>query len=140
MRASIYRKLTFTDTIIPYTSSHPTQHKYAAVKFLRNRLNTYNLHREEYQQELNVIHNILYNNSFPIKPQRPSYLTPKQQQSSPVPEHRWATFTDVGKETTYITNIFKHSDLRIAYRTNNTLHNHLVHKNQNPNKFVLSGV
>jgi hypothetical protein len=40
---SIYRKPTFTDSIIPYTSNHPTQHKYAAVKFLYNRLKSYGL-------------------------------------------------------------------------------------------------
>jgi hypothetical protein len=89
---------------------------------------------------VNIIHNILYNNSFPIKPQKLSNLTPKQQQILPTPKCRWATFTYVGKETTYITNIFKHSDLRIAYRTNNTIHSHLTHKNQNPDKFSLSGV
>jgi hypothetical protein len=66
---SIYRKPTFTDSIIPYTSNHPTQHKYAAVKFLYNRLNSYGLQEQEYKQELNVIHNILRNNSFPITPQ-----------------------------------------------------------------------
>jgi hypothetical protein len=107
LRASIYRKPTFTDTIIPYTN-HPTQHKYTAIKFLYNRLNSYDLHREEYQHEMNMIHNILYNNSFPVKLQKPSSLTPKQQQqTSPIPKHRWATFTYVGKETTYITNIFR---------------------------------
>jgi hypothetical protein len=66
LRTSIYRKPTFTATIISYTSNHPTQHKYAAIKFLYNRLNSYNLHREEYQHEANDIHIILYNNSFPI--------------------------------------------------------------------------
>jgi len=35
-KTAIYRKPTFTDTIIPYMSNHPTQHKYAAVKFLYN--------------------------------------------------------------------------------------------------------
>jgi len=40
---SIYRKPTFTDSIIPYNSNHPTQHKYAAVKFLYNRLKSYGL-------------------------------------------------------------------------------------------------
>jgi hypothetical protein len=41
-KSAIYRKPTFTDTIIPYTSNHPTRHKYAAVRFLYNRLNSYN--------------------------------------------------------------------------------------------------
>jgi hypothetical protein len=31
LRTPIYRKPTFTDTIIPYTSSHPAQHKYATI-------------------------------------------------------------------------------------------------------------
>jgi len=73
LRTSIYRKPTFTPTIISYTSNHPMQHKYAAIKFLYSRLSSYDLHREEYQHEANYIHNILYNNSFPIKPLKPSH-------------------------------------------------------------------
>jgi hypothetical protein len=42
-KTSIYRRPIFTDSIIPYTSNHPTQNKYAAVRFLYNRLNTYDL-------------------------------------------------------------------------------------------------
>jgi hypothetical protein len=107
LMTSISRKPTFTDTIIPYTSNHPTQHRYVAIQFLYSRLNSYDLHREEYQHEVNMIHNILHNNSFPIKPQTPSSLTPKPHQTSPTPNHRWTMFTYVGKETTYITNIFR---------------------------------
>jgi hypothetical protein len=62
LKTSIYRKPAFTDTIIPYTFNLPTQHKYVAVKFLFNRLNTYNLQEQEYKQELSVIQNILHNN------------------------------------------------------------------------------
>ena len=36
--------------------------------------------------------------------------------------------------------IFKHSDIRIAYRINNTIQNHLIHQNRNPDKFSLFGV
>jgi len=70
LKTSIHRKPTFTDSIIPYTSNHPMQHKYGAVTFLFNGLNSYGLQENEYQQELNVIHNILHNYSFPIKPQK----------------------------------------------------------------------
>jgi len=70
IKISVYRKLTFTDTIIPYTSNDPTQHKCAAVRFLYNRLNTYQLQTAEYRQEENTIHNILHNNSFSIVPQK----------------------------------------------------------------------
>jgi hypothetical protein len=40
---SIYRKPSFTDSIIPYSSNHPPQHKHAAIRYLHNRLNTYNM-------------------------------------------------------------------------------------------------
>jgi len=49
LRTSIYRKPTFTDSIIPYTSNHPTEHKYTAVKYLYHRLNSYRLHEQEYK-------------------------------------------------------------------------------------------
>ena len=70
LTTAIFRKPTFTDTIIPFTSNHPMQHKYAAVRYLYNRLDSYDLDQQAYQQELNTIHNILHNNSFPIVPHR----------------------------------------------------------------------
>jgi len=139
IKTSIYRKPTFIDTIIPYTTSHPTQQKYAAIRFLYNKLNTYQLHNEEYHQEENIIHNILYNNSFPIHPQKPHNLKQNRKQNSPTLKHKWATFIYIGKETTYITNIFKHSDIRIAYRTNNTIQNFLTHKAHYFDKFSSQG-
>jgi len=78
-KTAIYRKPTFTETLIPYISNHPTQQKYAAVKFLYNRLNTYDLLADEYQQEEDTIHSILYNNSFPIRPQKPRHPKLKEQ-------------------------------------------------------------
>jgi hypothetical protein len=81
IKTSIYSKPTFTDTIILYTSNHPTQHKYATVKFLYNRLSTYDLEKEEH--ELNIIHNILHNNSFPIKHQNPQIHTLTQKKTVP---------------------------------------------------------
>ena len=77
LRTAIFIKPTFTDTIIPFTSNHPTQHKYVTVRYLYNRLDPYNLQQTEYQQELNIIHNIPHNNSFPIKPHKPPIRTNK---------------------------------------------------------------
>ena len=65
---AIYRKPTFTDTIIPYNSN---QHKYATVKFLYNRLNNYDLREDYYNAEVTTIQNILHNNAFPIHPHTP---------------------------------------------------------------------
>jgi hypothetical protein len=51
-----------------------------------------------------------------------------------------ASFTYIGKETTFITNLFKMTDLRIALRTNNTIKKLLMLKHQAPDKHTGSGV
>jgi len=43
-------------------------------------------------------------------------------------------FNLFGKETTYITKVFKHTNLRIAYRTNNSIEENLKPKTQTTNK------
>jgi hypothetical protein len=142
---SIFRKPTHTDTLIPYTSNHPAQQKYAAIKFLYNRLNSYQLHNEEYQQE-NIIHNILYNNCVPLQNhthKRQQNYTKNQKSSKELhlhnPPKKWCTFTYIGKETLLITKIFKQANLQIAYRTNNTLQKHLSYNSQQ-DKFTQSGI
>jgi hypothetical protein len=93
------------DPVIPFTSNHPPAHKFATIRYLYNRLDNYNLHLEEYLQELQIIHSILHKNSFPITPHRPRTDTPKKQ-STTYPAQKWAAFSYVGRETMYITNIF----------------------------------
>jgi len=63
---SVYRKPSFMDSIIPYSSNHPPQHKHAAIRYLHNRLNTYHLQHDEFKEELDTIHDIMRNNGFPI--------------------------------------------------------------------------
>jgi hypothetical protein len=137
IQAPVYRKLTFTDTVIPYTSKHPFQHKYAAIRYLHNILHTYQLHNEEYNHEINFTHNILYNTSFPIQPLRPPKIKHEQAVHSEIPKYKWATLTYKGKETTYITTIFKHTNLKIAYCTNNSIQENLIPNFIFPKHFLL---
>ena len=139
LRTAIFRKPTFTDTIIPFTSNHPTQHKYATIRYLYNRLDSYNLQQKEYQQEQNIIHNILHNNSFPIKPYKPQTPNPDKQINTHTWQ-KWALFIYIGKETSYITNISKRTDLKITFCTTYTLANLLTHKDYTHDKYSLSGV
>jgi len=126
--------------IIPYTSNHPSQHKCAAVRFLYNRPHMCNLQPEEYWQEENTIHNILYN-SFPTQLHKPHLPKPqKQQQTTLTQTQKWATFTYTVKETTYITNLFRYTNIKIAFHTNNTVYNRLTHKNHNTDKYTQSRV
>jgi len=137
---SIFRKPTYTDTLIPYTSNHPVQHKHAAIRFLYNRLNTYQLPREEYQHEENVIHNILYNNGFGIQRQKIKQKHSQNQSTQQLTPKKWCTFTYIGTETSFITKIFKHTSLKIAYHTGNTLQKHLSYYTTQQDKYTKSGI
>jgi hypothetical protein len=95
-KTAIYRKPTFTDTIIPYNSNHPAHHKYAAIRFLFRRLNSYDLQHKEYEHELNIIHSILHNNGFPLKPHKPH--PPRQtRQDDTLPPKKWAKHIHANK-------------------------------------------
>ena len=90
--------------------------------------------------ERKVIHSILLNNFFPI----PSHTHHIPKQHLPLhtleKEHKCITFTYTGKETRHITNLFKHSNLQIAFRTNNTLHNLLTRNTHYRDKYTCSGI
>jgi hypothetical protein len=102
-----------------------------------NRLDSYNLQQPEHLQEEKTIHNILYNNGFPIQPHKPHQPKPKRQNTQ-TQTQKWTTFTYIGKESTYITNILKNT--KIAFRTNNTIYNHLTQKRHVTDKYTQSGV
>ena len=53
---------------------------------------------------------------------------------------KWVAFTYVGRETSYITNLFKKTELNVAFRAKNTIGHLLTHKQLSPDKFSLSGV
>jgi len=137
---SVYRKPTFTESIILYNCNHPAKHKYAAVKFLCNRLNSYSLQEQEYKQELIVIHYILHNNSFPITPQKQLPTNTARQQLTQTSRLKWVTFTYIGRETLCIINAFKHTDLKIEFLSKNTIQNLLWQRIPIPDKFSSSGV
>jgi hypothetical protein len=81
----------------------------------------------------------MHNNSFPITSHKQLTKNMTQQVTRP-PRRKWATFTYVGKETHHITNIFRHTYIQIAFRTNNTIQNLLTRRNLNPDKLSSSGV
>jgi hypothetical protein len=104
-----------------------------------NRLHSYKLQQPEHLQEERAIHNILYNNGFPIQPHKPHQPKPKRQNTQ-TQTQKLATFTYIGKESTYIINILKNTNIKIASRTNNTIYNHLTQKHYVTDKYAQSGV
>jgi hypothetical protein len=89
-----------------------------------------NWHISNYDKEENI-HNIMHNNSFSVHPRKPpNHKTRKHLDTTQALPQKWATFTYIGKETTLITNIFKWTNLKIVFRTNNTIGDRLMHKQQ----------
>jgi hypothetical protein len=129
---SIHRKPTFTDTIIPYDSNHPHQHKYATTRFLYNRLHTYNIQGYHKKTETSTITNILQNNGFPTQPphKKPRKEIAVKPTNTPTPTPKWATFTYTGKETYLITKLFNNTNIKIGFKTNNSILTTLARKKQ----------
>jgi hypothetical protein len=48
--------------------------------------------------------------------------------------------TYIGKETAYITNLFKNTSIKIAFHTNNTIYNQLTQKHHKTDKYAQSRV
>jgi hypothetical protein len=61
---NIYRKPTYTDTIIPIDSFHPKELKMAVIRYFFNRLNQYQLSPENTEKENNVLIQILHYNGY----------------------------------------------------------------------------
>jgi hypothetical protein len=100
---SIFRKPTYTDNIIPYNSCHPTEHKFAVLRYSINRLNTYQLKPKERKNEKLIIQNIAHN-GFPLhiidnlmnkQPPYPNNTIPQTENNS----KKWTTLTFFGKQT-----------------------------------------
>jgi hypothetical protein len=53
--------------------------------------------------------------------------------------HKWASFTYIGKGTTFITNLFKKTDLKVAWLTTNTIQELLMPQHQSRDKYARSG-
>jgi hypothetical protein len=90
----------------------PYEHKYAALRYLKNRLNVYQINPSARKDELIIIQNILYSNGFSL--QLINNLLKKQKLPQPPTKkknfnqkQKWATFTFFGNETHFITKIFR---------------------------------
>jgi hypothetical protein len=98
---------------------------------------------KEYSAELDTIDSIMLNNGFPIpalSPPTPTQYSPTPRQKTNITTKKWTPFMYFGRETTFITNIFKKTDFTITMRTNSALQRLLMPKPITPDKFLRSGV
>ena len=116
----IYRKPTYTDFIIPRDSCHPKEQKMAAIRYLYNRLNQYQLSPENTEKENNVIQTILRNNGYDISTTDRAYKMTKNIKKKEK-KGRWVKFTYAGRETRVISKAFKNTNVNVTFSVNNTI-------------------
>jgi len=129
LRISIFLKSTTTDTTINFLSNHLLEHKMAAYQFLIRRMISLPLDREQQYKEWQHILHITCSNDIPLALLTQLRLRMQRNISSPKSPTlttssrgtKWATFMCSSSQVRKITNIFKHTNIRIAFKCSNTL-------------------
>ena len=115
------------DITIHSYSNHPHDHKLAAFKYHINRIITTPTNEQVANQEWNKIITMVRNNGFPeqtIHKLRNKLIFKKERplQAQTMQQHkRWITFTYHSPAIRKVTNLFKRTNLQIAFRPNNTI-------------------
>jgi hypothetical protein len=104
------------------------EHKNSAIRFLANRMNTYPISANNKRKEWQHIETILINNNYPQYIHKNNKRKLNKNTTNNTKKEEW-TFTYIGKETR-IAKLFRNTDMKIAYRTTNTIENHLREKRQ----------
>jgi hypothetical protein len=115
-----------------------------------NRLNIYPLDKRERNGEKDTIKHILQQNQYQLSnliklalnKGKHEYMgtTKKKEQRSKHTKDRWTTFTYFGHEVRKITNIFRNTNLKVAYRTTNNIQRHVQPKQRGNNIYEHSGI
>jgi len=120
-----FRKPTTTDTTINYTSNHPTEHKMAAYRYLINRMTSLPLSVEKRIAEWQNIWTTANNNKFPIhhitKLRTQIQCKIQMNTANNSNSNKWTTLTYHSPKVRMITNLFKQTDIKIAFKSTNTL-------------------
>ena len=140
MSFDIYRKPSLTDVIIPNDWFHPREHRLSAIRYLVNRMTTYNLDhtsiRKEHYRFKQILHNNKYDTSILHKVNNKNNKREHDTQKT-----KWVKFTYMGKETRLIRNLFKDTDINIAFTTQNNIERFLSTQcNQIKNKYNRCGI
>jgi hypothetical protein len=136
----IFRKHTTTDTIIPHDSCHPLEQKMAAIRYYVNRIDTYHLDQAKRQKEMDIVKQIIKSNKYRNQTLN-KICNKREKQEQANRKKKWARFTYMGKETRHITKLFKYTDVKMPYTTNNNLGKPIATRtDQDLDKFERNGV
>ncbi|XP_049831381.1 uncharacterized protein LOC126272518 [Schistocerca gregaria] len=144
----IYRKPTSTDVCINSSSCHPNQHKMAYFRSTLNRLHKIPLEPVKKEKEISIIKTIASNNGYdPLiidklsqKIHKPSASKTVHQttmlltQDTVEKSRKYVALPFLGSISYKISNLFKNTNIKISFHTNNKLQQLAVHnlKNYNP--------
>jgi len=130
----IFRKPTSTDTTINFLSNHPLEHKMAAYRYLIHRLYTLPLCKEQQDREWQFITHMAHSNNIPqtfLSRLRRRIQQHNARSKAPAPpppptttttrNTKWTTFTYTSPQIKKITKLFKHTNVRVAYKCTNTI-------------------
>jgi hypothetical protein len=102
----IYRKPTFTDSIIPNDSCHPKEHKLAAIRYLYNRMKNYQLSPDKTQKVKKLIQKNLHKNDYNTPIRKTTSNNNKHEPN--IEKTLWNKFTYSGREKGAITKFLEY--------------------------------
>ena len=127
LEKDIFPKPTTNNTTINYLSNHPLEHKLAAYRYYIERIFSLPLNKENQLKEWTTIPDIARSNKFPDNilirlrqqiQQEINHTTPPTGFKS---NTQWTTFTYVSQQIRKITNIFRHTNVKITFKCNNKI-------------------
>ena len=123
----IFRKPTTTDTTIKYLSNHPMEQKLAAYRYYIERMLRLPLSHSRQLREWQTIRHMATSNNFPITLQHKlnrqiqHKITKPPTTKNTKDNTKWATFTFSSPYIRKITNLFRHTNIKIGYKSSNTV-------------------
>ena len=140
----MYRKPTNSNVTIHQNSNHPQDHKDAAYRYYANRMKELSNTKQAISLERIRITEIARQNGYPKqyinniiqKQAARNSLNPVNTgdtQAEQIPKTKWVTFTYYSPLIRKITNLFRGTQLRVAFRPTNTITQLLSSKKHNEN-------
>ena len=129
LEVDIYRKPTCTDTTINFLSNHPIEQKMAAFRFHITRMHSLPLNPDEKQKEWKTIQHTAKNNNFPhcLLQKLNHQIQNKVNHTHNEKKHKiWTTFTYHSPKIRRIKNLFKNTNIGIAFKATATLQQILI--------------
>jgi hypothetical protein len=128
-------------TFIPADSCHPNEHKQSTIKFLKHRNSTYLTTPENKLQEETIIKHVLRANQYNTSTTNRTTNNHNCDRETKKP-NRWDKFTFAGREVRAVTNLFRRTNVGVAFNTAHTVERMLspTHHQQQSNRYSKSGV